>query len=351
MDKQLTNLYISRILSGSYFFFYNNQQYKLIYPDISIKHEAEQYAALCYEDNKFNDWIYEDNIVYFLIDTGLWHLGGDDQLKKIETQIDDYKVQLYENSLNPPKQKQIRKSLDSLRKTYNKLFNIRHSFDHLTPQGFAELLKNQYILINSIFTIDGNKLFNDILSIDYAELNNISTVLSEYAVDISVFRALARNDIWRSYWSANKDYLFDKPTINWTDEQRTLVVLTRMYDSAHEHPECPSDHVFEDDDMFDGWMIQQRRESEKNRNKNRTDKLLEGKKLDKANEIFIMAQSKEEAKSIYGLNDSNSLNTIRERNAVVNKNKEIKEQELPDIQRSLQVKQNQQFMEARKARG
>lgn len=350
MDKSLANLYISRILSGFYFFFYNNQRYKLVYPDIHIKHEADQYAAQCYDDNKFNDWIYDEDIVYFLIDAGLWHIGGDDQLKKIEQQIEDYKVQLYENCFNPPKQKQIKKSLDSIRKTYNRLTNTRHSFDHLTPHGFSELLKHQYILLHSIFTVDNEPLFKSMDDIDYSELNNISNILTEYTIDIAVFRTLARNDIWRSYWSANKDYLFDKPTINWTDEQKTLVVLTKMYDSAHEHPESPPDSVFEDDDMFDGWIIFQRRESEKQKNKSRTDKMLEGKKLDKANEIFVMASSKEEAQSVYNLNDANGLNTIRERTNIVNKRKEIKEQDLPDIQRSMQIKYNQQFMDSKKTR-
>lgn len=348
MDKSFINLYISRILSGFYFFLHNDTRYKLVYPDIYIKHEADQYAAQYYEDNKFNDWIYDENIVYFLIDAGLWHHGGDDQLKKIEQQIEDYKVQLYESCLNPPKQKQIRKSLDSIRKTHNRLLNIRHSFDHLTPTGFSELMKHQYILVNSIYTTENKLLFDDINRIDYSELNNISNVLNEYTIDISVFRKLARNDIWRSYWSANKDYLFDRPTVNWTDEQKTLVVLTKMYDSAHEHPESPPDNVFEDDDMFDGWILSQRRQSEKEKNKSRTEKLLSDKKLDKANEIFIMANSKEEAQSVYNLNDSNALNTIKERTTLVNKHKEIKEQELPDIQRSMQIKYNQQFMDSRK---
>ena len=312
---------------------------------MNIKYEADFYASEEYEKNKFNDWIQEEQIIDYLIDAGLWNYGGDDQLKKIETQIEDNKVELYQSFLNPPQQKQVRKTLSSLKKSYDRLYNIRHSLDSLTPTGYADLLRNQYILVHSLYDINNNRLFESVNNLDYNYLNNISNVLAEHTIDVSTFRKIARHDSWKNYWSANKDFLFDKSTINWTDEQRTLVVLTKMYDSAHEHPECPVDSVFEDDDMFDGWMIYQRRESEKIRSKNRTEKILEGKGLDKANEVYIMASSKDEAKSIYALNDNTGMNTIKERSMILaSTDKEIKESDLPDIQRSLQVQQNQQMM-------
>jgi CRISPR/Cas system-associated endonuclease/helicase Cas3 len=96
--------------------------------------------------------------------------------------------------------------------------------------------------------------------------------------------------------------------------------------------------------MFDGWMILQKRENEKTRNKNRTEKVLEGKKLDKAGEVFIVANSKEEAQNIYDLNDNGSRHTIRERESVLkNSNQTIEDAQLPDVQRQLVMQSNQQF--------
>jgi hypothetical protein len=100
--------------------------------------------------------------------------------------------------------------------------------------------------------------------------------------------------------------------------------------------------------MFDGWMIHQRRENEKIRSKNRTEKLLEDKNLNKANEVYIMASSKEEAQSIYNLNDNTGINIIKERSKTLVPGKEIKEADLPDIQRDLQMLQNQQLMNSSK---
>ena len=347
MDKQSVNLYLSRILSGFYIFLFNDKKYKLVYPDMRLKYKAEIYAAECYEQNKYSDWIYEDNIVDYLVEAGLWRYDGDDNLKKIESQIEDNKVELYQSLLNPPKQKQIRKTLSSLKKNYNTLYNTRHSLDGLTPQGYADLIKNQYILIHSIYNIKDIKIFKS-KNIDYQKLNNISNTIAEYTIDIETFRKIARNDAWKNYWSANKNYIFDKPAIDWTDEQRTLVVLTKMYDSAYEHPECPADPVFEDDDMFDGWMIYQRREGEKIRNKNRTEKLLEDKNLGKANEVYIMASSKEEAQSIYALNDNTGRHIISERNKLLVPGKEVKEADLPDVQRDMQMMSNQQLANSKK---
>lgn len=344
MDQRTIGIYLSRILSGFYIFIYNNTKYKLVYPNITIKYEAELYAQEEYEKNKFNDWIVDDSIIDSLVSMGVWNYNGDDNLKNIEKQIEDLKVDLYKNFLNPPKAKTLRKTLANVKNTYNRLYSLRHSLDQYTVEGYSQFLKNHYIIVHSLFYNDNSRVFEDLENSDPQLLTNIANTIAENTIDISIFKSIARSDVWRNYWSANQNNLFDKATVNWTDEQKTLVVLTKMYDSAHEHPECPPDSVFEDDDMFDGWMIHQRRENEKNRNKNRTEKMLEGKKLGKAGEIFVAVNSQEEAQQIYDLNDMSSRQIIKERQLVVNNsNKQIADAELPDVQRNLTIQSNQQF--------
>jgi hypothetical protein len=350
VDKENISLYLSRILSGFYYFVYGDKRYKLIYPDMTIKYQAELFANEQYELNKFNEWILDDDIIHYLVNAGLWDYTGDVMLKKLEVQIEDYKVDLFKNFLNPNRLKTIRKSLDTTKKRYDQMYSIRHYFDHLTARGYANIVKNQYIVSHSIFDDNDVLTFNlKEKKIDLNLLNNIIEFLANNTLDIKTFRKLARSDIWRNYWSANKDYLFDKPTINWTDEQRTLVVLTKMYDSAYESTECPPDNVFEDDDMFDGWMISQKRENEKIRSKNRTEKMFGNKGgLNKAQEVFLVANSKEQAEAIYNLNDSSSMNIINERNNVIQKSgKEIQEADLPDVQRNLLV-QRQNMIKSKK---
>jgi hypothetical protein len=344
MDQTTTGLYLSRILSGYYIFFYSGQKYKLLYPNIDIKYEADIYAQEEYENNKFNDWISDDSIIDSLVSMGLWTYNGDDNLKNLEKQIEDLKVDLYKNFLKPTKVKTLRRTLSNVKNTYNKQYEVRHSFDQYTAQGYSQFLKNQYILIHSLYDTNNNRIFNHLNNADLKLLDSLSFIVSSNMIDISIFREIARGDLWRNYWSANNQSLFDKSTINWTDEQKTLIVLTKMYDTAYEHPECPPETVFEDDDMFDGWMILQKRENEKNRNKNRTEKMLEGKKLDKAGEVFIVASSKEEAQNIYNLNDHSSRHIIREReNVLHNSSETIQDGDLPDVKRQLVMQSNQQF--------
>lgn len=344
MDQRTLNLYLSRILSGFYLFFYNNTRYKLVYPDINLKYQAELYAEAEYENNKFNDWISQDTIIDSLVSMGVWTYNGDENLKNLEKQMDDLKADLYNNFLNPTKIKTLKRTLNNTRNAYNRQFMIRHSLDQYTLEGYSQQLKNEYILIHSLYDEDDNRIFTNVDQTDHKYLMILSNLINENIINIDTFRTIARNDIWRNYWSANNNYLFNNASVNWTDEQKTLVVLTKMYDSAYEHPECPPDQVFEDDDMFDGWMIIQKRENEKNKNKNRTEKMLEGKKLDKAGEVFIVANSKEEVQNIYNLNDHSSRHIIKEREAVLkNTSNTVDAAELPDIQRELTIQANQQF--------
>lgn len=344
MDNRDISLFLSRILSGFYIFIYKNTQYKLVYPDINVKYEAELFAQKEYDNNKFNDWISEDDIVNVLINIGIWTPDGDTKLKSLEKSIEDVKVDIYKNYINQPKLKGLRKTLANYKKNYHRQYEARHCLDHITADGYSQIIKNQYILINSIFDINNSKIFDNSETADFNLLSSLSSTIISNNIDISVFRKIAQSDIWRNYWSANKDRVFDKSVIGWTDEQRTLVIITKMYDSAHEHPECPPDNIIVDDDAFDGWMLLQKRENEKIRSKKRTENMLGGK-LNKAGEVFLMAQNKEEANSIYNLNDQASLSTIKERNNVIaNSDSDIPESKLPDVQRNIQVQRNKIMM-------
>jgi len=348
MDQRTIGIYLSRILSGFLIFLYKGRKYKLAYPNINIKYEADIYALEAYENNKYNDWILEDEIINILVNIGLWTYNGDSNLKNLEKQIEDLKVDLYKNFLNATKVKSIKRNLSNIKNAYNTQYDIRHSLDTYTVSGYVQSLKNQYILIHTLYDNQDNILFPDIKNIDSLFLNNLANTIISYNIDINQYRSIARSEQWKNYWSANSENIFDKSTVNWTDEQKTLVVFTKMYDSASQHPECPPDSVFEDDDMFDGWLLTQRRESEKARNKNRTEKAL-GDKLSKANEVFIAVGSKEEANSIYDLNDDTSKHIIRERNAILKStNTEIEDSKLPDVQRNLVMQANEAFKNSRK---
>jgi len=344
MDTRILHLYLSRILSGFFIFLYNNKKYKLVYPNINLKYNAELYSQDEYEKNKFNSWINEEEILYTLINMGIWQLDGDTKLASLEKSIEDTKVEIFKNFLNPQRVKQLRKNLSTHKKNYSRQYDARHSLDHITATGYSQWLKNQYILVHSLYDDNDNRVFQSVDTADSGLLFSLSSTINDNNIDVSVFRSIARSDIWRNYWSANKDRIFEKSVVNWTDEQKTLIVLSKMYDSAYEHPECPTDAMVEDDDAFDGWMIYQKRENEKAKNKSRAEKML-GDKLNKAGEVFLMASNKDEAQNIYSLNDQSAMNTIKERASVISSSStDVNDASLPDVKRNLQVQRNQLMM-------
>ena len=342
----MISLYLSRILSGTYIFEYGQNIYKLIYPNVETKYRAEIYAQQEYEKNKFNDWINENEVQNILINLGLWSHSQDQEFKNIQEKIENTKVELYNNFLNPKKIKSLKKSLRTYQTIEYKLNYNKHYLDSFTHKGYVNELKNQYLLINSLYLDDGSKVFNN-KNVDYYLLNNLANFIGQNQINISDFRTIARHEQWRNYWIANKNNIFNSAVADWTDEQRTLVVFTKMYDSAYENPNCPPDSVIQDDDIFDGWLIIQRKESEKNKEKQRAEQFIKDKKLGNAKEVFVMADSKEEAQSIYKLNNASSMHIIKERNNIIKHKKELKESELPDVQRDLQVQSNQQFKNRR----
>jgi hypothetical protein len=158
--------------------------------------------------------------------------------------------------------------------------------------------------------------------------------LGLYSLDVEEFREIARSDPWRTIWGVGKEQCFGTPSSQWTDEQRTLVIFSKMYDNAHQSNECPSDEVFEDDDMFDGWMIVQKRKRDEEQKKQQTD-AVNTTDFGSAGEVFITAPSNADAKKIYELNEATARRTIKERAAVIEKRGKVQAANMPDTQREL----------------
>lgn len=342
MDKD--NLILTRIISGYLIFKYKDQTLYLLYPSLELKYEAELFYNEIYDQYKFSDWITEDDILSILRDNKLWTDMNEKQLPLFEKQIEQTKIELFKSFYVTQKQKSVRAKLENLKSTYQKYYSVRHSLDHLTVKGFCEKYKNEFLVINSIYKKNNNQFikFFDNKYPDSKILEDINYEINLHQIDIPIFRKIARSAEWRSYWSANKNFVFEKASSEWTDEQRTLVVFTKMYESAHESSEPPPDPVFEDDDMFDGWILLQNEIAKKERSKKTEDKAL-GSKMAKAQEMFIMANNSNDATDIYGMNTSTTKAIIAERNNMIMHKKDIDASKLPDAKRDIAAISQENF--------
>ena len=95
MNDADIELLLYRILSGKLIFYYKNDKYELHCPDYYTRYESQLLYNNIINEEKYNDWIREDEIVGVLISLGLWTRDTMTILKDIEKKIDNYKVDLF----------------------------------------------------------------------------------------------------------------------------------------------------------------------------------------------------------------------------------------------------------------
>jgi hypothetical protein len=328
-------LLLYRVLSGKILFTYKNEQYELKNSSVDIKYEAQLLYDSIINDEKYNDWIRAEDLDNMLISLGLWSKDTNNIIKDIEKKIERSKVDMFLSASLSDKLKKIRKLLSEYRKQLNKIMDYKNDLFSHTLEGYASSIKNEYILCNTLFK-NNMRVFPKQVSSDqasYVYFNDLVTEVNKQNIGIDSYKELARSSMWRSYWNCNKEKVFNKAVCDWTDDQRTTVSVTRMYDNIYDHPECPSDHVIEDDDMLDGWMIHQREKNQKAKKQAQIDEM--NPKLKNAQEVFLIPQSKEEIEDIIGLNSPDSLRRMKEKMNYVQQMGSVDDGNLPDVRMNL----------------
>lgn len=325
-----------RIISGSYTVSINGAEYTVVKPTLRIRQNAHSIYTTILKNCRFDTkhWLTRKQTEIILEKEGVWNSDLEEELKILQNRLDDLKIELYLKYADPPMKKKIKGSLKTGQKKINQLLNKKNSMDYLTLEYYAETAKNEYLLAQTIFK-NGELAFDFEKSNQY-ELHHIISELRDYAITTTELKAVARSELWRSYWSATSNDIFDPPIYDWSEEQKMLISLTKMYENIYENPDRPEDSVIEDDDALEGWMIFVKRKNEKERKKT---KLMDavGGKYKNANEIFIVTNSTEEAKEIYSLNDAKGMAEINHIKKIMKgANKPIPWQDLPHVQMQIQ---------------
>lgn len=204
--------------------------------------------------------------------------------------------------------------------------------DYASCVGVASLAKTQFMIEKSIIS-KGIEVTGEIVQSIIEEINSSRPTEKE-------IREIARTDPWRSIWSnCGGKNPFGRPSSCWSDEQLTLCSWSKLYDNIHKSPDCPPDEVIDDDDMLDGWLILQSRKRKEDANKKDAETGLNDKSRN-ASEVFIMAQTKEDAQKIESLNDPMTRAIKRQRNAILNKHGSVDHDKLPDVQQELMMQFN-----------
>jgi hypothetical protein len=148
-----------RILSGKTVFLFNNEKYTLQSASIEIKYEASLIYDSIINDEKFYDWFREDSAELVMMSLGIWNQETNKNLKMLEQKLDNLKVDLFTNFMIPSKSKNIKKDIKNTKNSINKIHITKQNFLSNTLEGYANSIKNEYIICNTLY-------FNDKLVFD-----------------------------------------------------------------------------------------------------------------------------------------------------------------------------------------
>ena len=87
----------------------------------------------------------------------------------------------------------------------------------------------------------------------------------------------------------------------------------------------------------------QKRKEERDKKQSEIDGMITNEKIRNSDEIYVVAQNREDASEIYNINDPTARNIIRERDEKITGKEGMKFTELNDVQRQLQIERNKKF--------
>jgi hypothetical protein len=348
MDEARKNFVYNQIISGIKFITIKGIRYTLNPPSRETRVLAEHVYQDVINSLRFDDLMTDEQCERTLMSLSLWSPNDNTSLEKLEKLLEDQKVRLFKKAFNVKDRVNTKKQIAGTKKAINRSLGRKHFLDSITLRFHALMVKNKFLMAMGLKGPDGNHIYDEksFWNSDSTVLEKAFESLERSIITIEEYRSLARNDPWRSVWGASKEQqVFGTAGVDWTEEQRNLVSFSRMYDGAYQSPDCPDDSVFEDDDMFDGWLIDQRRTREKEQSQNRAEKA--GNWKDSAQEVFITAPTREDADSVYELNDLTARMTIQERQQALERGGILEDKDLPDVQRTLMVQAKEQQLNRR----
>ncbi len=348
MNDADIEFYIYRIISGNLLFMHDNIEYELCSPSPIIRYKANLVYSNVIENEKYNDWFREENLVPIIIHLGLWPKDAPDMIKKLEKKVEDQKLELYKSRDMKSRVDFARRNLNFTRNQLNKLVSIKSDFFTNTLEGYALSIKNEYIVSKTLYSNNSIVFKNQNQSnqCSYQKFIKLVSKINNNIINYETHKTIARSALWRAHWNCNKKQVFKGCVADWTDDQRTLVGISQMYDSVYEHPESPPEHVIKDSDMLDGWMVYHRRKVDREKKQQNIEN--RHSKLANASEVFLMAgEDGMSREDILDLNDPGAQAQMKQKFAYINQHKTVQESELPEVKREL-MNQQAQLLKSRK---
>lgn len=300
---------IYRIINGFYYIDINNETYKIYVPSRHILHKAHLKYLSILDDLKFDNKYYlsQSLIDNLLLINNLWNEQSNLELVSLNKMLDGAKIKLYLEYGIPTLRRKNKEIISEINNKINKLINNKYYFNILSVDYYANTIKNEYIIINTVYKNDKLVFDSDINNIDVKLLENIIYEIQKNTLTIEDFKKIICSYQWKSYWDAGKEKIFNIPISEWTEEQRLIITLSKNYDAMKEHPEAPSPEIMMDSDALEGWILYQNDKANKEKKLTSINTNSKSSKSSKSGynieEVFLPVSSQEEINEIIALND------------------------------------------------
>ena len=286
-----------------------------------------------------------DEILESMREWGQW---DDDKEEKIETMTENIR-KLKRNCFKYRLQKEMlseaKRYLRLTEKAQSELLDEKYVYFSKSCEGISAAEKQEEFITRCTYTDIGLTSRFDFDQISPMVICNVyhSHLMSEQQI-----RFLARSDDWGFIFSAHKNNqtkLFEDNGKDMTTDQKNLVTWSNLYSNCKESYEAPTPDVYEDDDVFDGWLIEQSEKQKDENKKKEVDTLTSNPKIANSDEIFVVARNNEDAKRIDNLNTNQGKHKKRQRMALIKSAGGVEEGGFQDQKIDMNVQSNNMFKE------
>jgi hypothetical protein len=335
---------IYRIISGFYYIEIDGTRYKILVPTKDILYRAHRLYLSVIDELKFDSgWLPKTSIDNMLLLYNIWNKAREEELVTLNKILDGAKIQLYLKYGMPKLKKENKKIIQQTKEKIHRLYEQKSYFNCLSLEDYANSVKNQYIIIYTVYKEDELFFKEDWTTINSIFLDKVLAEMHRNYLSVDDIKRIAGHPLWRSYWDASKDNVFGKHASELTEEQRLLITFSKNYDNIREHPESPSQEILDDTDALDGWMLYQHDKIEKEKKRKDIETRFGLDKKDKGGiqEVFIPVSSNEEAADVHSLNDPIAETNRKHMMEFVKEDEAVDWAKLPHIKREIQLQQQQ----------
>ncbi len=345
MDIATKELHISRIIAGFFRHKIDGVTYIIQQPNRSIRNIAQEVYMEALKDAELDGLYNDEELNIFLYENDIWSSEKENLLEELFEDLDDYKVKMYKAIFRSEERKVYKELINTTKNKIKELQLEKSSYNHLSCAGTAAMMKMRYLVGKSLHYEDKTPVWenDDFWKNTDPLLEEMTNMYVESKLSEKEYREIARSEPWRSTWSCRKceKDLFGIPAVDLTEEQKSLVIWSSLYDSIYEHPSCPDQEAIDDDDLTDGWMIIQRKDRDVHRTKVQVDDIISNSRIKNSGEVFVVAQTKKDRQRIDSLNDESAKNIKKRRlEEIRNKGGVINEADMPDTKLDLQMQAN-----------